>query len=215
LVIDDSWHQAYGTPQVRDNNCRQSRERENHMPKTPVRTRPDADWRPTPTNLGNWSADLEERVMKLEERVAHVDECIGRFITHLDGLHDEVRTRRLVVVDDAGRERIFTKMTSEGRGAALHVRTPGGKTQVEIVANDEAGDAYAGMYLFDAEGVAVVELVANEMLGGRGRTAAPVFTLRDQGDRVTGYSTRTLDMDTLDVILYLYESGLLAVAGDE
>ncbi|HVT76990.1 MAG TPA: hypothetical protein VHD87_08170 [Acidimicrobiales bacterium] len=175
------------------------------MTTKPATKKPTRKPATTATSACARCVDLERRVAELEEQMQSALQMLDSSLAWLDDLGHEVRTQRLVVVDETGRERIFTQMTDD-RGAALHVQTPGGETVVELVAVDDPsggpGATFAGMFIFDGDGEAVGEFSATEFIGARGRTAEPQIVLRHQGDFADGYSERGISTDILDMVLH-------------
>jgi hypothetical protein len=107
---------------------------------------------------------LAARVETLEHEVRRLRDALE---THRAAQANEIRTRRLVVVDRSGFERVVVE-GGEGHGSlTVRARTDGaGSTKVEVFADDPAdGDAGNVGLALGRHG----DIVAALEVGGRGR----------------------------------------------
>ncbi len=103
----------------------------------------------------------------VEVRLAAVEQLLGELIEHLS---DEVKTRRLVVVEDDGFERVVLAAAGRHGEVMVAARNPGGgTTAAELYAHDamEGDGAHAGVAVVSGGDIAAVI----EAMVGRGVVA--------------------------------------------
>ena len=137
------------------------------------------------------NAKSARTVAELDGHLSRCIEDLANVEARLDAMSEEVRTRRLVVVDERGDDRITASAsdTPGDRAATLYVRA-NDETSVELVGvpGGSAESAYAGMYLY-GRGADRASLVVDEVAGEFHPTARSVLTLRDEyGDKGTDWT---------------------------
>jgi hypothetical protein len=93
--------------------------------------------------------EIVGRLTDLEDRLAEAEK---RLTALADEPTPEVRTRRLVVVDDAGGERIILSTSDLAASMQVRTSTPMPTTGVELYACDDTGDATAEVGLLFLKG---------------------------------------------------------------